>query len=203
MNDGLTQKQENFCLEYIKSGNGSGAYRKAYDASGMTDEAVNVEASRLLDNPKIILRLDDLRDKAEAKSLVTVGKILRELHTLATVDIRQAFDEQGNLKAIKDLPEDVARAIASIESFEEYSGRGDKRDPVGYTRKIRMVDKIRALELCGKHLKMFTDKVEHTAPEGGPVIPPVIIFQPVRSLTELEQMERLEAEGGNAAPAQG
>jgi len=142
-----------------------------------------------LDNPKIALRLNELREKAEAKALVTVEKVLRELYKLATVDIRQAFDEQGNLKPIKDLPEDVARAIASIESFEEYSGRGDKREPVGFTRKIKLSDKIRALELLGKYLKMFTDKVEHTTPEGGSVITPVIYFQPVRTLKELEEMK--------------
>ena len=37
------------------------------------------------------------------------------------------------------------------------------------TAKIRRWDKMRALELLGKHLGMFKDSVEHTGPNGAPI----------------------------------
>lgn len=63
----LTEKQEAFCREYIlNGGNSSEAYRKAYPTSvKWKDSAVHVEASKLLNNTKVLLRVEEL--KAENK----------------------------------------------------------------------------------------------------------------------------------------
>jgi phage terminase small subunit len=57
----LTPKQEIFCIKYIEFGNASKAYRFSYEAKRMSDNAIYVEASRLLKHPKIALRLSSLR----------------------------------------------------------------------------------------------------------------------------------------------
>jgi len=54
---GLTQRQEAFCLAFVETGNASEAYRRAYNAQNMSADAVNVEASRLVNNPKVSLRV--------------------------------------------------------------------------------------------------------------------------------------------------
>ena len=41
---------------------------------------------------------------------------------------------------------------------------------IGVNKKIKFYDKTKSLELLGKHLKLFTEKVEHSAPEGIKVI---------------------------------
>lgn len=71
---GLTKKQEIFCQEVVKQDTYSAAYRIAYDASAMSDEAIGVEASRLLKNPKITLRVNNLKSKLEKKALYTIGE---------------------------------------------------------------------------------------------------------------------------------
>ena len=90
------------------------------------------------------------------------ASILRELKALATIDIRKAYDDDGNLLPIKDIPDDVAKALASIETDEIYEGRGVHREQIGVTRTIRFYDKLSALEKLGKTIAMFTEKVEHT-----------------------------------------
>lgn len=52
----LTSKQQQFVLHYsINGNNASDAYRSAYDCANMSNESVNVEASKLLNHPKVSL----------------------------------------------------------------------------------------------------------------------------------------------------
>lgn len=82
---GLTPKQEAFACAYIEcGGNASEAYREAYDAGGMSDESVHVEASRLLSHPKVALRVKELRDAIADAHKLTVADLLKELEQART-----------------------------------------------------------------------------------------------------------------------
>jgi hypothetical protein len=52
----LTPKQERWFELYIEIGNGSEAYRRVYDCAIMSDRAIRVEASRLINHPEILRR---------------------------------------------------------------------------------------------------------------------------------------------------
>ncbi len=75
----LTIKQEAFCQAYIETGNASEAYRSSYAAENMKPDAVHVQASKLLDNPKIALRVTELRGEIKDRHCVTVDSLLAEL----------------------------------------------------------------------------------------------------------------------------
>lgn len=81
----LTPKQAAFVREYIKSGNATQAYRKAYDAGGMKPEHINVEASKLLDHPKISQRVKEFQDKANERAGITLSEHLERLAHLSKV----------------------------------------------------------------------------------------------------------------------
>jgi phage terminase small subunit len=68
----LTQKQENFCLAYIKTGNASEAYRQAYNAEKMKPETIHVKACELLQDGNVSVRVKELKDKAESKAIITL-----------------------------------------------------------------------------------------------------------------------------------
>ena len=57
----LTPKQERWFQIYMKIGNGSEAYRRAYDCALMSDRAIHVESSRLINHPEILRRRDAQR----------------------------------------------------------------------------------------------------------------------------------------------
>jgi hypothetical protein len=63
----------------------------------------------------------------------------------------------------------VRRAIAGVEVTEEFEGRGAERKSVGFTKKVRFWEKTKALELLGKHLGIFKDRVELSGPNGTPI----------------------------------
>ena len=86
----LTQKQENFCLAYIETGNASEAYRKAYNADGMKPETVNRKAKELLDNGKITARLEELRKPVAESAQITLAQHLSTLE-----ELRELAKEEG------------------------------------------------------------------------------------------------------------
>lgn len=90
----LTQKQETFCLAYMKTGNASEAYRRAYDAARMKPETVNRKAKELLDNGKIRARLDELR-----KPVVDAAQITYESHLTRLKELSDAAFEAGQFAA--------------------------------------------------------------------------------------------------------
>lgn len=92
----LQPKQEAFCLAYIETGNASEAYRLSYDAVTMSASAINVEASRLLDNPKITLRLDELRQPIMERHNVTVDSLLAELEENRQLAIKEGQAAAAN-----------------------------------------------------------------------------------------------------------
>lgn len=92
----LTPKQENFCLAYLETGNASEAYRRAYDAASMSANAIAVEACVLLDNPKIALRLTELREPIMQRHAITVDDLLAELEEAR----RLAIDTEAPAPAV-------------------------------------------------------------------------------------------------------
>ena len=90
-----TQKQDAFAIAYVKLGNASLAYRSAYDAERMSDEAVRVEASRLLARPNISLRIAALRLPAEKAASLSAERTLTEI-------ARGAYGNPGDLLSWSD-----------------------------------------------------------------------------------------------------
>lgn len=145
--DVLTGKDEGFCRAYVRLGNGAQAYREHHpDAS---DATAYVQASRLLDKPKITLRIEELRANAALRSEITIGRVLTEYGKLAFVDVRKAFNADGTMKPIHELDDSTAAAISGIE----FDGAN--------VAKIKIGDKRAALDSIAKHLGMFVDRTDH------------------------------------------
>ncbi|MDH1085312.1 terminase small subunit [Pantoea brenneri] len=75
----LTIKQEAFCQAYIETGNASQAYRTAYAADKMKPESINVNASKLLANAKVALRVNELRETHLDRHKLTIDDLIAEL----------------------------------------------------------------------------------------------------------------------------
>ena len=74
----LNPKQEKFCQLYVKLGNGSEAYRQAYNSTAKP-ESVHVRASELLSDSKVSVRVDEIREALKANHGITLKNILDEL----------------------------------------------------------------------------------------------------------------------------
>ena len=149
----LTPRQERFVAEYLVDLNGTqAAIRAGYSATG-----ANVTGVRLLSNPTVAARIAAGKERQAERLEVKADTVLRELLRIATADLSQAFDEDGNLLPIPQMPEDVRRAVAGMKVRTDDDG--------AVLREVKFWDKNKALELLGKHLKLYTEKIEHDVSE--------------------------------------
>ena len=79
----LTAKQEAFCQAVAAGMTQSDAYRAAYDAENMGANPIAVEACRLADDPKVALRLREIRDQLAQSSLWTRQDSVKTLKSIA------------------------------------------------------------------------------------------------------------------------
>lgn len=138
----------------------------AYKAAGMggkNENSTRANASRLRSNEIISARISEIQAEVAKRVLdqevMTQIEILRELRNIAMFDLADCYDENGRLKNIHDIPPRARRGISSIKVYEELEREGRHFNHVGDTREVKLWDKIKALELSGKHLKMFTDRL--------------------------------------------
>jgi phage terminase small subunit len=76
----LTIKQENFCQVYVQKASGFEAYRLAYDVQpGTKAVTVRVSASKLLKEPHIQHRIEQLREKVRKRHQLKIDDIMAEL----------------------------------------------------------------------------------------------------------------------------
>ncbi len=87
--------------------------------------------------------------------------MLQELARLAFLDPRKFYNENGGLKHVTELDDDTAACLAGME-VREIGGDDEEKQPTVFCRKIKFADKGANLERLGRHLKLFTDKVEHS-----------------------------------------
>ena len=163
----LTPKQAAFCREYLIDLNATQAAIRAGYSAKNADQV----AARLVGKSQVAAEIARLQTEREKRTEVRADQVLKELANLAFGDWRGLFRADGSLKPVGEMTRDEAAMLSSVEVFEEFSGFGEERELVGHVRKIRRWDKLRALELVGKHLGMFTEKHKHevTGRDGGPV----------------------------------
>jgi phage terminase small subunit len=89
---------------------------------------------------------------------LTVARVLEEYAHIGMLDATQAFDADGNMKRIADWPESLRRSIAGIEFEERFEVQDRQRVHVGRLHKIKIANKLGALDSIAKHLGMFVEK---------------------------------------------
>lgn len=155
----MTNAQKRFCDEYLVDLNATRAYKVAYSRC-KKDETASVNGSKLLRNTKVQEYISKKQKEIEKRTEITQDMVIKELAKIAFLDIRKLYTENGQLKNIADIDSDTAGAISSLETLEEYDGYGDDREKIGDTKKVRLLDKTKALELLGRHLGIFNDKLD-------------------------------------------
>lgn len=148
---GLTQKQEIFCLAYIETGNASEAYRKAYNAGRMKAGTIHARASELMADGLITVRIAELRQAVAEQVVASEARVIEELARIGLFDPGRLFAEDGSLLPIRKMPAEVRAAIASIEVEEiDVDGR-----IIGRIKKVKLWDKNSAAEKLLRHLGAY------------------------------------------------
>lgn len=154
----LPARHQRFCMEFLVDENATQAYLRVYPNSSY--DAAAVSAHDLLRNPKILRRIEELRAERNRRLGITIDRVLSVLARQAFYDPRSLFDADGRLKPLDELDPDDAFAIAGFSTKATVTG--EDHDGICTVTNVKLPDKIRAAELLGRHLKLFTDKIEVT-----------------------------------------
>jgi phage terminase small subunit len=149
----FSEREILFIYFYCSNGNnGTDAAIKA----GYKPANAKTQASRMLATARIKAEVDRVMGKSLAKLEITVERVLNEIARLAFADIRNCFNADGTLKPLHELDDDTAAALVGMDVIE-IENDGTTRV---VAKKFKFADKKGSLELLGKHLKMFVDRVE-------------------------------------------
>ena len=98
---------------------------------------------------------------------INADRVLRELGRIAFVDPSQVIDlntAEVKLDASKDDLAAIAGMKVKYVPHKDFDEDGEPIIEQAIEREVRLVDKLKALELCGKHLGMFKDNPEGATP---------------------------------------
>ncbi|EFL4102277.1 terminase small subunit [Escherichia coli] len=160
----LTDKQELFAREYLKDLNGTQAAIRA----GYSEKTANEQASRLLANVNVQKFVAELKSARVEQTGIDAAYVLRRLVEIDQMDVLDILLQNGELKPIKDWPKVWRTTLSGMDVVEMVSA-----DSAALLKKIKWPDKVKNLELLGRHVSVqaFKDNVKNevTGADGGPV----------------------------------
>ena len=130
MSDKLTEKQKQFCYEYLVDYNGT----KAATRSGYSEKTACSQANRLLRNVEVLACVRKLQEEKTQRLIVTPAWVVQKL-----VDVTEKA-----MQAVPVMQYDYEEKELLPTGEYEFDSRGATK----------------ALELIGKHLGMFVEKIE-------------------------------------------
>lgn len=119
----LTAKQEKFVQNIVKGMSQIDAYRDAYNADGMSDNAVSREASLLMKNPKISQRHKELGEDTRKSTIMTAQERLEYLSKIIQDEEKEKILTINNGEEITiERPADLNTKMKAIDIMNKMQG---------------------------------------------------------------------------------
>lgn len=137
--DRLEEQQQLFVRELMKDLN----QKQAAIRAGYSENTAAAQASRLLTNVNVKAAFDELKAIRNQQLGVDAGYVLQRLLEVDQLDVIDILDKNNNLKDVKDWPPEWRRNVSQFEVAENSSG---------VVTKLKFPDKVKNLELIGRHI---------------------------------------------------
>nr|WP_052923240.1 terminase small subunit [Escherichia coli] len=139
----LTDKQELFAREFIIDLNATQAAIRA----GYSEKSSRNQGARMMANDDILDRIAELKAERNEQVGVDAAYVLRRLTEIDQMDVLDILLANGELKPIKDWPKVWRTTLSGMDVVEMASA-----DSAALLKKIKWPDKVKNLELLGKHV---------------------------------------------------
>ena len=168
----LTAKQQRFVEEYLVDMNATQAAIRA----GYSEKTAEQQGWRLLSNVKVAASISDAQSTRSDRTEITQDRVLQELAKIGFADIRKAVawgrspvDTEAEEAQPNGLGIFPVELMPSSQMDDDTAAAVSEVSLTAQGVKIKLHDKLGALEKIGKHLGMFPSKVELTGKNGGPI----------------------------------
>jgi len=154
----MTPKQERFVAEYLANGLNA---TKAAISAGYSEKNADTEGARLLVNVKVAAEISKKTQKVMDKLDISVERTLDMVGRLAFFDPIALFESDGSMKQIKDIDPESRSVIAGMEVTDIFdSGEGEQKSIIGNLKKIKLSDRLSALDKLMRYHALYRDKAE-------------------------------------------
>jgi phage terminase small subunit len=157
----LTNKQRRFVAEYLKDLNGAQAAIRA----GYSERSAKQQAEALLSKPHIQAAVSEAQAARSKRTEIDQDYVLARMVEIDQMDVLDIMTDDMALKPVSQWPRVWRQYLSGFDLAEMFAGQGDERALVGILKKIKWPDKVKNLELLGRHLGMFKDKLDVTVTE--------------------------------------
>ena len=149
----LTPKQQRFVEEYLIDLNATQAAIRA----GYSEKTAKSIGQENLTKPDIQKAIEEAQNKRQEQTQIDAAYVLKRLVEIDQMDVLDIMDDDGNVKPLRDWPKIWRQYISNIETISMDDGEG-------WLKKIKWPDKVKNLELIGKHVSVgaFKDKIDVT-----------------------------------------
>jgi len=156
----LTDKQAAFCSEFLIDINGTQAAIRA----GYSKKSAEQQAVRLLRNARVCSRVAELMAERNKDNEIDAAWVLKHNSEMVKADIIDIVDKDGGYKPIEEWPQIWRQMLSGMDVQQLYAGAGDDKVRIGEIVKPRFIDRLRALELLGKHndIAAYAERHNHT-----------------------------------------
>jgi len=175
----LTDKQELFAREYLKDLNATQAAIRA----GYSEKTAQAQSSRLLSNVMVQSRIAELKIERNEEVGINAAYVLRRLVEIDQMDVLDILTDSGDLKPIREWPLCWRTTLSGLD-IQAISG---EEGTAALMKKIKWPDKVKNLELLGKHIDVnaFKENIDHKSSDGSMTPKPTTIqLLPVEAKSE-------------------
>lgn len=164
----MTPKQLRFVQEYLLDLNATQAAIRA----GYSKRTANEQGARLLAKASVAEAIAAAQARRADRTEINADWVLKRLAEEADADLADLYDEKGDLLPVSEWPLIWRKGIvAGLEIEALFDGHGEDRRQIGYTKKLKLSDRIKRIELIGKHVgvQAFREQVGLSDPHGDPI----------------------------------
>lgn len=161
----MTELERRFAAEVLLNPASSA---EAYRRAGGKSKNPDVRACQLLARPEVKAAIAKRQERLYEKYEITSERVLLELASMGYANMQDYVTINDKGEPQTNFSKITRKQFAAVQEItvDETGGSGDgERKAVQRTR-FKLADKSRALELIGKHLKLYTDVVRHEGLEG-------------------------------------
>ncbi|MCU3988429.1 terminase small subunit [Enterobacter mori] len=155
----LSVLKEAYCQEYIKCPENQ---TQAAINAGYSPNTAAKFASQNMRDERVQKRIAELMEERNKRMRVSADYVLMRLVEIDQMDVIDILNDDMSIKPVSEWPKVWRQYLTGFELADMFEGRGDEKELVGILKKIKWPDKVKNLELIGKHVDVnaFKERLE-------------------------------------------
>ncbi|MDR5859416.1 terminase small subunit [Halomonas eurihalina] len=169
----LTARQSRFVDEYLVDLNATQAAIRA----GYSEKTASRIGPQLLGKTCVADAIEKRKALRSERTQVDADYVLHRLVEIDQMDVADILADDGSILPVREWPQSWRRTLSGLDVAELWDGQGAEREQIGLLKKIKWPDKVKNLELLGKHVDVqaWRERHDHSSEDGSMTPKPTTI----------------------------